>query len=150
MSQERKELFFCKLDEIFEPKENMSPYGLRDKWRIVPVTTEEYSGNMLYAAYHQNADLTFSPHLRGWYKIYLHFPSGGIDIKLTSDPCFLPVRPSPLAKKNGTFMTEVLWRCADMSDESIIISKSRATDEYTPSLLSAFRFVPMTEEEVAA
>jgi hypothetical protein len=150
MSQERKELFFCQLDEVFEPKENMSPYGLRDKWRIVPVTTEEYSGHMLYAAYHNEADLTFSPRLQGWYKIYLHFPSGGIDIKLTSDPCFLPVRPSPLAKKGGAFMTEVLWRCADMSDESIIISKRKASDEYAPTLLSAIRFVPMTDAEVAA
>ena len=150
MSQERKELFFCKLDEVFEPKENMSPYGLRDKWRIIPVTTEEYSGNMLYAAYHNEADLTFSPRLHGWYKIYLHFPSGGIDIKLTSDPCFLPIRPSPMPPKSGTFMTEVLWRCADMTDESIIISKRKAADEYAPLLLSAIRFVPMTDEEVAA
>ena len=60
MSQERKELFFCKLDEVFTPKEHMSPYGLRDKWRVVPVSTEEYSGNMLYAGYHNEADLSFS------------------------------------------------------------------------------------------
>ena len=150
MCQERKELFFCKLDEVFEPKAHMSPYGLRDKWRIVPVSTEEYSGNMLYAAYYNEADLTFTPHLKGWYKIYLHFPSGGIDIKLTSDPCYLPVRPSPLPKQSGNFMTEVLWRCADMSGESICISKRKSANEYAPALLSAIRFVPMTDEEVAA
>lgn len=150
MSQERKELFFCKLDEVFTPREHISPYGLRDKWRVVPVSTEEYSGNMLYAAYHNEADLTFSPHLRGWYKIYLHLPSGEIDVKLTSDPCFLTVRHSPLAKENGSFMTEVLWRCADMSDESIIITKRKATCDYLPSILSAIRFVPMSDEDVAA
>ena len=148
MSQERKELFFCKLDEVFTPREHMSPYGLRDKWRVVPVSTEKYSGNMLCAAYHNEADLSFSPHLHGWYKIYLHFPSGRIDIKLTSDPCFLQVRESPLAKKDGSFMTEVLWRCADMSGESIIISKRKATCDYTPAILSAIRFVPMSDEEV--
>lgn len=150
MSQERKELFFCNLDEVFEPKANMSPYGLRDKWRVVPVSTEEYGGNMLCASYHHHADLTFSPALQGWYKIYLHFPSGGIDIKLTSDPCFLPVRPSPSKRKGGMYMTEVLWRCADMTGESITITKSKATCEYSPSLLAAIRFVPMTDEEVAA
>jgi hypothetical protein len=77
MSHEREELLFCKLDEVFEPKENMSPYGLRDKWRIVPVTTEEYSGNMLYAAYHNEADLTFSRDCRAGIRSICISPRAG-------------------------------------------------------------------------
>ena len=149
MSNERKELFICDLDRAFGPESAMSPYMLKDKWRVLPVSTSEYSANALFASSSDAPDMTFDPGLTGWYRIYLHFASGGIDLKLSSDPCFLPVRPSPSEKRGGMYVTEVLWRCADMTGESLTVSMSREGAGYAPSMLVALRFVPMTDDEVA-
>ena len=34
--KENGEILYTYLDEHFEPRENLSPYALMDKWRIVP------------------------------------------------------------------------------------------------------------------
>ena len=155
MANERKELFYTDMSEIFGPKENMSPYMLKDKWRVLPIYTEEYVSQTLYSTCQHSNDLTFDPKLEGWYKVYLHMPSGSMELKLTSDPCFLIAGSSPKARRDGTYMAEFLWRCVDMTGESITITKRKTTEDKscfmaTCSMLSAIRFVPMSDEEVAA
>ena len=63
--KENGEILYTYLDQHFEPKENLSPYGLMDKWRIVPVGTAEYSSNMIASLAGHPEDITLSPNLEG-------------------------------------------------------------------------------------
>ena len=66
--KENGEILYTYLDEHFEPRENLSPYALMDKWRVVPIGTAEYSTNMLASLGGHPEDVTLSPALEGWYK----------------------------------------------------------------------------------
>ncbi|MBO7171227.1 MAG: hypothetical protein J6W28_08640 [Clostridia bacterium] len=144
---ERKELFFTHLEEYFEPKEAFSPYGLKSKWRVVPVGTAEYDGSMLSSLGGTPMDVRFDPKLKGWYKIYIHAPGGSVlGLKLTKDPA--PFAVGSTAKYDSQ-MEEFLWRAADMTGQAITLTRSMYDEEYV-SMLAALRFVPMGEEEVAA
>ena len=37
---ERKEILYSYLDQVFEPKSSLSPDSLVDKWRVIPYETE--------------------------------------------------------------------------------------------------------------
>ena len=75
---DRKEILFSRLDECFYPAESFSERSLRGKWRAVDLVTNEYSGKMISANDHDAPDISFSPNLSGWYKIYLHLPGRSI------------------------------------------------------------------------
>jgi hypothetical protein len=64
--------------------------------------------------------------------------------KLTSDPCYLRLLTDT---QNTYIIEEVLWRCVDMTGESIFLSKYHDATE-SKSMLSAIKFVPMTDAEV--
>lgn len=137
--------FFSDMQQIFLPEENLSPYGFCDKWRAIPYETADYSGTMLSTQGGTPEDVTFSPNLSGWYKIYLSAPGGSVlSIKLSGDKCFLS---AATAIKDIRVMEEFLWRCADMTGQSIVLTKST---EALPrhAMLAAIRFLPMTEQEV--
>lgn len=144
--KENGEVLYTYLDEHFEPRENLSPYALMDKWRIVPVGTAEYSTNMLASLGGHPEDVTLSPELEGWYKIYLHTPGQSVlHLKLSGDPCFCAATAS---LHDFYTMEEFLWRCTDMTGQSLTLTRKRdANDRH--SMLAAIRFVPMSEEEVA-
>lgn len=144
--KENGEILYTYLDEHFEPRENLSPYALMDKWRVVPIGTAEYSTNMLASLGGHPEDITLSPELEGWYKIYLHIPAGDghLHIKLTNDPCFLKTETSI---RDFYTMEELLWRCADMTGQSLTLTR-KLDAENRHSMLAAIRFVPMTEEEI--
>ncbi len=143
--KEHGEILYTYLDEHFEPRENLSPYALRDKWRVVPVGTAEYTSNMLTSNGGCPEDITLSPKLEGWYKIYLHTPGQSVlHIKLSSDPCFGAVTAS---LRDFYTMEEFLWRCADMTGKSLTLTR-RLDANNRHSMLAAIRFVPMSEEEV--
>jgi len=154
---ERKELLFSYMDQVFEPKSSLSTENLMDKWRIVPYECENWSGNLLEATDASNpGDISFNPNLTGWYKIYLgHLYPGVFSVKLTSDPAFmasatsLTVDNAEFAYGKGSYLEESLWRCADMTGESIILS-NRKIHEAHQSRITNIRFVPMTDEEVSA
>jgi len=153
---ERKELLFSYLDQVFEPKSSLSPDSLADKWRIIPYETENWSGNLLAATSECNPeDISFNPNLTGWYKIYVGLLHPGvISMKLSSDPAFFANGTSRTVNNpefnyaRGVFLEETLWRCADMTGESIILS-NRKIHEQHQSRITNIRFVPMTEEEIA-
>ncbi len=144
--KENGEIFYTNLDEHFLPQENLSPYSLRTKWRVVPIGTAEYSTNMIACNGGCPEDITLSPALTGWYKIYLHAPGQSVlHLKLTSDPAFWV---ASVNTRNFYTMEEFLWRCADMTGESLTLTRKLDAANYH-SMLAAIRFVPMTEEEIA-
>ena len=151
----REELLVTRLDEAFLPKENLSPYALKDKWRVIPYDTHEQSGNMLSCIGTEPGEITFDPKLEGWYKIYLQFAGrSALDVKLSSDNNFHMVigNHQDISRCNDWYtylVEEALWRCADMTGEAITVAI--ACDFGTRrGALAGIRFVPMSDEEVAA
>ena len=143
--KENGEILYTDLDEHFEPKEALSPYALMDKWRIVPIGTAEYTSNMLASLGGHPEDITLSPNLTGWYKIYLHAPGQSVlHLKLSGDPCFCAATAS---LRDFYTMEEFLWRCADLSGQSLTLTRKLDANN-RHSMLAAIRFVPMSEEEV--
>lgn len=143
--KENGEILYTDLDEHFEPKEALSPYALVDKWRIVPIGTAEYTSNMLASLGGHPEDITLSPNLTGWYKIYLHAPGQSVlHLKLSEDPCFCAATAS---LRDFYTMEEFLWRCADLSGQSLTLTRKLDANN-RHSMLAAIRFVPMSEEEV--
>ncbi len=138
---ERKELLFTDLGAAFAPKENLSPYGIKGKWRVVPYATNAFSGTMLSAIETVPEDVTLDPNATGWYRIYVTLYGSKLHAKLSSDSGFLRVNAP------GPGIDEFLWRCADMTDEKITLTMRRGGGT---TKLMAVRLVPMTEEEVAA
>lgn len=141
------EILFSDLFECFEPKENISTVSYKDKWRVVDVDTSEYSGRLLASNAGCPDDISFDPKLQGWYKIYLHLPGRSVlYLKLSDDKAFVA---AAAVTKRRYLIEEVLWRCADMTGQSIVLS--RKLDAYHKhSVISAIKFVPMSEEEVKA
>ena len=147
----REEILISRLDEVFLPAENLSPYGLKDKWRVIPYDTHEQSGNMLSSIGGDPKPVTFDPKLSGWYRIYLQFVGESVlDVKLTSDRGFSAVLGNHHdLSRDGALIEESLWRSADMTGEAITIS---LRFEYCKkqAALAGIRFVPMSDDEVAA
>ena len=145
-SPKRADLFFSDMQLLFQPKCNLCASGFVDKWRTVPYQTTDYSGTMLVCNGGKPEDVTFVPALSGWYKIYLSAPGGSVlSLKLSGDAHFLS---AATATKDIRIMEEFLWRCADMTGQSIVLTKAvEALPRH--SMLAAIRFVPMSEQEVA-
>lgn len=151
----RQELRFYDMAACFGPSEIISENGMKDKWRILPYRNGNIRGNMLSAigtAFPE--DISFDPKLEGWYKIYIGVPETvdqEIHLKLTDDKGFY--RHNPLPTSNGylTSIEESLWRCADMTGQSIILTRKDMQPALNfRSVLSSLRFVPMDEQEVQA
>ena len=146
MAEDRKTALFTKLDEVFEPKDALSPYGLRSKWRVTNYSTEDIDGNMLTSLGGNAPDISFDPKLEGWYKIFLYIPgTSKIALKLTGDNSFGMVSSG----YNSPFYIERLyWKSADMTGQSLTLSRAPfALPRFC--YLAGVEFVPMTEEEVA-
>ena len=129
-----------------EPQSELSPYGVKSKWRVLPYTCEIGEGKMLSAIGGNPSDITYDPELKGWYKIFILFPgASSLNIKLSSDGSYMRVNST----YRGVFTLErLLWKCADMTNEKITLTKS-ADFEDVQTYLGGFEFIPMTEEEVA-
>lgn len=148
-SSERRELLFTKLEDVFGPAEKLSPYSLKDKWRVVPYEAEERIGNILASIGGTPEDISFDPRLTGWYKICIGLLRDCVTtLKLTSDTAFFTVASSPVSSGAGRRVEEALWRYADMTDESIPVTKKYPDEPYS-SCLASIRFVPLSDEDVA-
>ena len=140
----KTEVLLSRLDECFSPADAFSDISLKGKWRAIALDTSEYSGKMI-ASNSDAEDITLSPNLVGWYKIYLHLPGrSSVYLKLSSDPAFVPAEA---CTRRRYLIEEVLWRCADMSGQSLILSR-HPDAQGKDSMLSAIKFVPMTDDEV--
>ncbi|MBO5883836.1 MAG: hypothetical protein J6Q78_05480 [Clostridia bacterium] len=142
----RKTKIVLDIADRVEPQDALSPYGVKSKWRVVPYTSEVGEGKMLSAIGGNPADITYNPGLNGWYKVYIYFiGSSSLNIKLSGDKAFMRVNSA----YGGQFTLErLLWKCADMTDQSIVLTK-KMDFENVQTYINGFEFVPMTEEEVA-
>lgn len=150
-----QEVLFSDLGSCFGPAETLSPKGRKDSWRVIPYRSGDITGTMLSSLNEGfPADVTFDPQLTGWYKIYVclpTFPDLEVHLKLTQDEGIFKLWP--LTKEGLTFtqLEESFWRCAKMDGQSITLSKQAVSKYWTrTSILAWLRFVPMTDEEVAA
>ena len=147
MSESREALLFTDLDKVFEPKEALSPYGLRDKWRVTPYASETLEGNMLTSLGGDAPDVSFDPKLEGWYKIFLYIPgTSKISLKLSGDRHF---GTAGCDFTSPFYIERLYWRSADMTGQSLILSRAEfALPRFC--YLAGVEFVPMTDEEVEA
>ena len=124
-SNKKETLVFRDLTEVFEPRSAFSDIGALDKWRVTPFETSAYKGKIISAiGKAAPPDITFDPKVTGWYKIVIEMPCqpGWIFIKLSSEEAFHVVG----AQSKSLFVAEhFLWRCADLTNEKIIIQEAR-------------------------
>ena len=136
---ERKEILLNDLYNIFEPKDTISTDGDKSKWYSMTYKNEYFSGTFVSSMLSDPSDVIYcDPALSGWYKIFVAFPGMGnctLSIKLTDVEHY-----SNFKTVDAFYFEELLWKCADMTNQKIILSKK--------STLAALRFVPMSDEEV--
>lgn len=145
-----REFCYCDMERVFAPDVCIDRTGARDCWRAVPYEDTEGEGVMLAAV--GNAfppDLSFDPQLTGWYKIYVKTPAffnARLCIKLSRDRAYRRIFRT---KGSDVHMEESFWKCADMTGQSIEITRRLSGDD-THSYLAGLRFVAMSEEEIRA
>lgn len=152
---ERKELLVTDMAEAFGPKEHISSTSSKFKWRSIPYETVDYSGTMLSAhltSYPEvPEDISYNPNLKGFYKIYISVSKRQVNrlfIKLTSDETFYRFSNNYNTDIMSPELEETLWRVADMTDQTITITKKRDYNAQYATIAS-IRFVPLSDEEAA-
>ena len=141
-------------------KERLSALSSPDRWETYEYETKEVSGSFVYAADTcLPPPLTVDPELKGWHRIYVCMSDCGgsfssdISLRLSGDMFSRSVRAGSMGRYVIWSLTEMLeeslWKCADMTGQTVEISK---TDAGKPSKANLFwlRFEPMTDEEVKA
>jgi len=159
-SNAKKEIYISDLFEFSKEKDRIVSYSSKNKWECVSYETSVTKGKLLVASDKSNPPpLTLVPGLSGWYRIYVcmgELTAPGnlfqhIDIKLSGDDfprTVSPCRMGPYTMwSKAENVEESFWKCADMTNQDIIISKPDLGYEYTASLFW-FRFVRMTDDEV--
>ena len=145
---ERKEVFITNLSEAFTPQDLITSDGHKDTWQIVEYKTTKFDGEILMTqGINRAGDLTLDPKLEGWYKISILMPCSGsyrLYLKLATDNGYGFVYNTYSGLHN---IEEWHWRCADMTNNSLSISRSMALIG-THSAIAGVRFTPMTDEEV--
>ena len=93
--------------------------------------------------------------LKGWYKIYISLfdmrSENYCFVKLSNDEEFTPVRKSrkgsPKTWCPTEYIEEVFWKCADLTDQKLILAKP-VNNFLTCSGLAQIRCEEMSEEEI--
>lgn len=133
--------------------ERIAPLMYQDSWYQIPFSTADYSGDLLTTfAGCDPEDVVVRPGLTGWHRIYvcmMIFENNVALMKLSSDTSFQLITTTRSAGWDEYTLEEGLWRCADLTDEELRISH-RGMTEPCNTLIAWLRFVPMTDEEVAA
>lgn len=147
---ERKELFVTDLPAVFEPKENIVTDVIDEsKWCAFTYDNNEFSGVALISNRGWcPEDISYNPQLTGWYKIHVTFSEfikPYMFMKLTSDNDYSIHTTMRIGNEQ---QEEAFWRCADMTGESIHITKKIVPGHH--AAICALRFVPMSDEEVEA
>lgn len=149
-----KSVHLTDLASLCQPQSNLSKTFERGKWGFTSYETNAETKGTLISAREDSLPepVTIDPGLTGWYAIFVGLPelrSNGwfqntICIKMTSDEAHTQFAPQP----GWETIEEVYWKCADMTNEQLTISKY--CDGFpSDSVLAWLRFVPLTEEEVA-
>lgn len=151
----RKEIVISDLSNAVLEKDRLSDFCTADKWEVVAYETSYASGNMLIASEQTFPQkLTISPELCGWYRIYVcmaGFTGHHIHLKLTNDEFSRCLTTGNLQRyciwHSSEVVEEALWKCADMTGQSITIEKIDDGRPHSSNLLW-LRFVPMENDEI--
>lgn len=149
-----KEIIFSNLPDLCNGEISRIPS--RDMWQRVHYTAGDVSGEMLYAGeLCTPSDLRFKLGLRGWHKIFvatINMKSANyFNLRLSGDEGFSGMRDPSYGKKFMwtplEYAEEFFWKCADLTDEELILSKPDSHFK-NGCTLAWVRCVPMTADEV--
>lgn len=156
--EQRTEQIFSDLGALCVPAAHISNTRDLTKWNAVPYETNDMTGSMLVSMSKGHPETVTLPlNLTGWYRIYVALGTYShwmeqpnyVALKLTDDQAVMHLSLSPSQTPTYHSMEEAFWRCADLTGQSIEISKHPDTPSAI-SMLGWIRVVPMSEEEVAA
>lgn len=153
----RKEIIFSDLGSLCQPQAHISPVRALGKWNAVYYETAEVKGTLLAALGESfPEDVHLSPKLTGWYRVFVGIPacwsSGSrsvLNLQMTKDQISTQFSHQAQPYFARQQIQEAFWRCADMTDQEILIHKypeGKALD----AVVAWLRFVPMDEAEVEA
>ncbi len=150
-------ILFSNLNEIVKNQEDIHEIQRDDVWGIMQYEAGRVKGNALITTeIGFPKDLILQPKLTGWYKIFIasNRIDGGfsLHVKFDNEKHFTIINNTANSPKTiwwrNESMEEIFWCCADLTDREIIVHKHHRNERIT--MLSWLRFVPMTEEEIAA
>lgn len=157
----RKEVIISDLSAAVQEQNRLAPISSSDCWEVISYETTAVSGKLLCAGEDSFPEpVTIVPQLDGWYRIYVCMADIGgnifanhVNLKLTNDEFSSCVGAGSMRYyciwNTTEVVEEVLWKCADMTGQSISIEKTNDMWPHTSSVFW-FRFCPMGEEEVKA
>lgn len=150
------EIIFSDLGEICMPGECISDNGSSEKWRAIPYKAWHISGKMLLApAKSKPPEVTFSPKLSGWHKIFVGLYGGyernsEIDIKLSDEQGWRRCGTCTKKKYYDHRIEEIYLSSANMDGQCVIIGKHSADFLEMDAAVAWIRFVRMNDDEVEA
>ena len=131
-----------------------------EKWRVISYeTVGGLKGKLVHAeSIIQAPEIRLPLAAKGWHKIYVafwdpEFSSDGrplLKFKLSGQPGFRlvdpPARPD---NQDATYLEEVYFDCADVTDQDLVIGKSNGTLSKNASI-AYVKLIPLAKDEQAA
>ena len=146
------------------PSAALSTTRQKHHWQLLDYEAEGVKGVMLHAGPETSApDVVLPLNLQGWYAVYIGTwlagrsdtgwgrstqgadNMGSIKVRLEGDPCFSVFRRE---KPNRTTLEEVFWKCADLSDQNVVIGQQQEGFRNDASV-AYVRLVPLSTDQVA-
>ena len=150
------EIYISDFSKWINEKELISNHTSSDKWETVSYETAQVKGSLLIASKNSYpSPVTITPNLEGYYKIYVCMGdisngTGHIDLKLSDDEFERTMGAGRLMSYCQWTYTERIeesfWKIADMTNQSITISKPDKGIPYTANIFW-IKFVKLTDEE---
>ena len=153
---DRKEILYSDLPALVSDPSQLSAIRVLDKWETVTFETAKASGTMLYAAPNvKPAPVTLNLNLTGWYKVFVamgvegSFGTNYANLRFSNDAAYAQVSPDECPPDHAAGVQEFYWRSMDLTGQTLEVSRfNTGIDQMT--ILAWLRFVPMSDEEVAA
>ena len=153
---DRKEILYSDLPALVSDPSQLSAIRVLDKWETVTFETAKASGTMLYAAPNvKPAPVTLNLNLTGWYKVFVamgvegSFGTNYANLRFSNDATYAQVSPDVCPPDHAAGVQEFYWRSVDLTGQTLEVSRfNTGIDQMT--ILAWLRFVPMSDEEVAA
>lgn len=152
----RKEILYSDLPALVSDQSQLSTIRVLDKWETVTYETAKAAGTMLYAAPNvKPAPITLNLNLTGWYKVFVamgvegSFGTNYANLRFSNDVTYAQVSPDVCPPDHAAGVQEFYWRSVDLTGQTLEVSRfNTGIDQMT--ILAWLRFVPMSDEEVAA
>ncbi len=147
-------ILFSDLESIAKEKFLLSEKSLKNYWQTVKYETAHVSGALLSTKQDSfPKPITLEPKISGWHKIYVgivtcinEVEKNVVNLKLSSDETYTQFRPS--FDIEGAGIEENFWKCADLTDEALIMCKLPGGNNPDRCMLGWLRFEKMTDDEL--